>query len=324
MPSCAGVDDVPSDGLEPLAPPAPRKSALAFFGVVLALFLPGLLAQALHVFAGLVWSELFVFLLPALVLTTGSNLRAVPYLRLGRVRPAPVALGALIGAAGTILAMAVMAAAQRVMPRSWDRDVRRREALRPLARRARRARLLATVVAPVCEEIAFRGYLQTTLLARRTRASPSRDRPCCSRSSTSTRSASPRSSCSARSSAGSRGDRARSGRRSRLTRRTTASCRSSRSLPREGHRRWSTLRLAILGAPRARGGGARRRSSPRSGRSRAGRSGRRPPSRSGPSDPSTGSACDASRGLHVAMLVGVQSCSRSLAVRMGALPGAGR
>ena len=55
MPSCAGVDDVHSDGLEPpLAPPAPRKSALAFFGVVLALFLPGLLAQALHVFAGLV------------------------------------------------------------------------------------------------------------------------------------------------------------------------------------------------------------------------------------------------------------------------------
>jgi membrane protease YdiL (CAAX protease family) len=171
VPSCAGVDDVHSDGFEPpLAPPAPRKSALAFFGVVLALFLPGLLAQALHVFAGLVWSELFVFLLPALVLTTGSNLRAVPYLRLGRVRPAPVALGALIGAAGTILAMAVMAAAQRVMPRSWIEtfDVARLFD-RSLAERAVLA-LLATVVAPVCEEIAFRGYLQTTLLARRTPA----------------------------------------------------------------------------------------------------------------------------------------------------------
>ncbi len=171
MPSCAGVEDVHSDGPEaPLAPPAPRKSALAFFAIVLALFLPGIFAQALHVFAGLVWSELFVFLLPALVLTTGSNLRAVPYLRLGRVRPAPVALGALVGAAGTILAMAVMAAAQRVMPRSWIEtfDVARLFD-RSLAERAVLA-LLATLVAPVCEEIAFRGYLQSTLLCRRTPA----------------------------------------------------------------------------------------------------------------------------------------------------------
>jgi CAAX protease family protein len=163
--------DAPPAGFEPPpAPSAPPKSALAFFGVLLALFLPGLLAQALHVLAGLVWSELFVFLVPALVLTTGSNLRAVPYLRLGRVRPAPVVLGALCGVAGTILAMAVMAAAQRVMPRTWIEafDVAKLFD-RPLAERAVLA-LVATLVAPLCEEIAFRGYLQTTILTRKTPA----------------------------------------------------------------------------------------------------------------------------------------------------------
>jgi hypothetical protein len=163
--------DVPPTGLEPPLPPrAPSKSALAFFGVLLALFLPGLLAQGLHVLAGLVWSELFVFLVPALVLTTGSNLRPVSYLRLGRVRAAPVVLGALCGAAGTMLAMAVMAAAQRVMPRSWIETFDVAKLFdRPLAERAVLA-FVATLVAPLCEEIAFRGYLQTTILARRTPA----------------------------------------------------------------------------------------------------------------------------------------------------------
>lgn len=167
MPSCAGVDASP-DGLEPpRAPRAPPKSALAFFGILLGLFLPGLLAQSLHGVAGLVWSEVFVFLVPAFVLTTGSNLRPLPYLRLGRARPAAVLLGALCGVAGTILAMAVMAAAQRVMPRSWIEafDVAKLFD-RPLAERAVLA-LVATFLAPLCEEVAFRGYLQTTLLTRR-------------------------------------------------------------------------------------------------------------------------------------------------------------
>ena len=108
MPSCAGVDaSTPTASSRPSRPPAPEERARVLRGL-LALFLPGLLAQTLHVFAGLVWSELFVFLLPALVLTTGSNLRARPYLGCA-LRPAPVVLGALAGGAGTLLAMAVMA-----------------------------------------------------------------------------------------------------------------------------------------------------------------------------------------------------------------------
>jgi membrane protease YdiL (CAAX protease family) len=170
VPSSAGVDASPEAAQPTPAPPAP-KSALAFFAVLLALFLPGLLAQAIHVFVGLVWSELFVFLLPALVLATGSNLKAVPYLRLGRVRPAPLVLGALAGAAGTLLAMGVMAGAQRLMPRSWIETFDLAKLFdRSLAERVVLA-VVATLVAPVCEEIAFRGYLQTTLLSRRGPAS---------------------------------------------------------------------------------------------------------------------------------------------------------
>ena len=167
MPSCAGVDPRPAPTDPTAAPPPPPKNALAFFGVMLALFLPGLLAQALHVFAGLLWSELFVFLLPTLALVLGSNLRAVPYLRLGRARAAAVVLGALCGVAGTLLAMGVMAAAQRVMPRSWVETFDVAKLFdRSLAERVLLA-LIATFVAPPCEEIAFRGYLQTTLLSRR-------------------------------------------------------------------------------------------------------------------------------------------------------------
>ena len=162
-------DAVEPDPTEPAPPPAPagRKSALAFFGLLLALFLPGLLAQALHVVVGLLWTELFVFLLPPFVLAAGSNLVPRAYLALGRVRPSILATGALVGAAGTVLAMAIMAVAQRLMPPAWVRtfDVAKLfEA--PLAERIAIA-AVATIVAPVCEEIAFRGYLQSTLLSRR-------------------------------------------------------------------------------------------------------------------------------------------------------------
>jgi membrane protease YdiL (CAAX protease family) len=160
---------VEPDATAPAPPPAPagRKSAAAFFGLLLVLFLPGLLAQTIHVVVGLLWTELFVFLLPPFVLAAGSNLEPRAYLALDRVRSSVVALGALVGVAGTLLAMAIMALSQRLLPPVWVRtfDVARLfEA--PLAERIAIA-AIATLVAPVCEEIAFRGYLQSTLLSRR-------------------------------------------------------------------------------------------------------------------------------------------------------------
>ena len=158
---------------EPAAAPAPAsgKSALAFFGVLLALWLPGALAQSVSLPAGLAWTEVFVFLLSALVATAGSNLRAVPYLGLRAARPAALALGALTGAAGYLVAGAVLTLTQQVVPARWVEvfdPVRLFEGPRSeqLALAA-----VATLLAPVCEEIAFRGYLQTTLALRRGPAS---------------------------------------------------------------------------------------------------------------------------------------------------------
>jgi membrane protease YdiL (CAAX protease family) len=149
------------------APSPGRKSALAFFGVLLALWFPGALAQAVNLPFGLAWTELFAFLLSALVATAGSNLRAGPYLRLGPAHPAALALGALCGAAGYLFAGSMVSLTQRLLPS------RIFEAFDPMrlfeGPRSERLALaaVATLLAPACEEIAFRGYVQTTLGLRR-------------------------------------------------------------------------------------------------------------------------------------------------------------
>lgn len=157
---------------QPDPPPAPpaatgRKSALAFFGVLLVLWFPGAMAQSVALPLGLAWTELFVFLLSALVAAAGSNLSAKPYLRLGPARPAAVALGALAGGAGYLFAGSILTLTQRLAPARWV------EAFDPvrLFEGPPRERLLlaavAVVLAPPCEEIAFRGYVQSTLGLRR-------------------------------------------------------------------------------------------------------------------------------------------------------------
>ncbi len=159
------MDPLPEPSPEPA--PSGRKSALAFFGVLVALWLPGAVAQSAVLPLGLAWTEIFGFLLAALVATAGSNLRAGAYLRLGPARPAALALGALAGVAAYVFAGSILNLTQRVVPPRWL------EVFDPvrLFEGPRTERLLlaavATALAPVCEEIAFRGYLQTTLGLRR-------------------------------------------------------------------------------------------------------------------------------------------------------------
>ncbi len=158
----------PSPETSPSAPAqVPHKSALAFSGAVLLLLLPGLLAQQAHPVLGLAWTEIFVFLVPAWIAAAGSNLRVASYLRLGPASPAAVALGALIGAAGYLLAVALMVATQRLLPREWVHafDLGRLFEGPVWERVALSAE--AALLAPVCEEAAFRGYVQTTLALRR-------------------------------------------------------------------------------------------------------------------------------------------------------------
>lgn len=147
--------------------PAGNKSAIAFFGVLVALFLPALLAQQASPVAGLAATQVFGFLLPAVVATVGSNLRVAPYLRLRPPRPALLVLGALAGAAASLVAIGVMMLTERLLPRSWVEayDLARLFEGPPWERVALAG--VAAVLAPACEEITFRGYVQSTLSLRR-------------------------------------------------------------------------------------------------------------------------------------------------------------
>jgi len=154
---------------QPEGSPAPlAKSALAFAAVLFALVLPDLAAQISSPRTGLAWSELFAILLPALWATAGSNLLVLPWLGLVRPRMPALLLGALLGAAGFVAAEGVMSLWVLAIPRRMLEgfpDVARIFEGPPLSRALVTA--LAVLLAPLCEEIAFRGYLLRTLGLRR-------------------------------------------------------------------------------------------------------------------------------------------------------------
>lgn len=132
--------------------------------MLLVLVLPDLVAQASNRVLGLAWSELFTMLLPAAVAAAGANLKPARYLGFDRPRALPIALGALLGGAGFLAASGVMALWVIVLPRrvlEWFPDVGRIFEGPPFARAVVIA--VAGLLAPVCEEAAFRGYLQRTL-----------------------------------------------------------------------------------------------------------------------------------------------------------------
>ena len=151
----------------PPAAPAGSKSALAFFAVLLALFPPALLAQWSSPVAGLAATQLFAFLVPVLVATAGSNLRVVPYLRLRPPRPVLVLLGALVGGAAYLVAGAIMTLTQRMLPGSWVKAYDLTRLFEGPAWERIALAAVAALLAPACEELTFRGYLQTTLSLRR-------------------------------------------------------------------------------------------------------------------------------------------------------------
>ncbi|WP_242392886.1 CPBP family intramembrane glutamic endopeptidase [Anaeromyxobacter oryzisoli] len=161
---------IPAPPGPPPAPAPPRKSATLFFLTLVLLFLPGLVAQSLSRAGGIAWSELFVFFLPPVIFAAGSNLRPVALLGLGRPRARELALAALVGVAAFLVANGVMALWSRLLP---ARVLRLFDVARvfdaPLGERIAIA-VVASVLAPVCEETAFRGYLQRTIALRRSPA----------------------------------------------------------------------------------------------------------------------------------------------------------
>ncbi len=160
------MDPSPPQAPSPPSPPArpTAAAAIGFYTVLLALVLFEGLAQLASPVLGLAWSELFTMLLPALVAAAGSNLRVVPYLGLGRPQALPVALGALCGVAGYLAAAGLAGLWISILPRELAErfpDVSRIFRGPVPVQVAMTA--LAAGLAPVCEEAAFRGYLQRTL-----------------------------------------------------------------------------------------------------------------------------------------------------------------
>jgi membrane protease YdiL (CAAX protease family) len=113
---------------------------------------------------GLVWTELFVFLLPSVIAATGSNLRPGPFLRLAR-RPTArqVALGAATGVALFFAAAGIMSLTTLVVPRSWVDTFDVSHLFHGSPRQLVAMALIASLLAPFAEEVAFRGYLLSAL-----------------------------------------------------------------------------------------------------------------------------------------------------------------
>jgi membrane protease YdiL (CAAX protease family) len=149
------------------APPA-QKSALGFFLLLMVLYAGlGGTAQSFHPLAGLLWTEVFVFLLPPVLFAAGSNLRPAPFLLLERRPPARlVALGAGSGLALFLAAGGIMSLTTQVLPRSWVESFDVTRLFEGTRGHQVGMVLVASVLAPIAEEVAFRGYLLSALRTR--------------------------------------------------------------------------------------------------------------------------------------------------------------
>jgi len=153
----------------PLPAPAPEKSALAFFLLVLALYATlGTLAQARSRLFGFAWSETFTLLVPSLAVAAGSNLRPGRALLLARrPRAAALALALLVGAASSFGADALMALEALVLPSRFVAAFDLSSLFTSGSPFSRVALALgAAVLAPFCEEAAFRGWVLCALRSR--------------------------------------------------------------------------------------------------------------------------------------------------------------
>ncbi|MBI5070825.1 MAG: CPBP family intramembrane metalloprotease [Deltaproteobacteria bacterium] len=152
----------------PSPPAPPRAGASLFFLVVLLLHaVAGGAAQAVALLPGLLWSQLFAFLLPGFAAAAGANLDPRRFLLLRRPPvPAQLWLGALAGLAAFATAAPLAGLWSLLLPDAWLRSFD----LAPLFQGglAERAALvvLTSLAAPVCEEVAFRGYLLSALRLR--------------------------------------------------------------------------------------------------------------------------------------------------------------
>ena len=153
--------------LPPPSPPPDQGKSGSLFALTLALLLPaGLYAQLASPLGGLIWTELFVFLLPAVVATAGSNLEARAWLRLRAPSTAGAGLAFVVGSSGWFLGSALFAAVRAVAPAGLVQRYDLSRLFEGSWVEQGAFALTATLVAPLCEEVAFRGYLTSAWLSR--------------------------------------------------------------------------------------------------------------------------------------------------------------
>ena len=153
--------------MEPEVPqPLARPRAASYLLALAALFPVGLAAQALSPAAGLTWTQLFVFALPAAALVARRGLAPAPFLRLGAPPGRALALAVPVGFAALLAGGALQALWSTALPAALRRafDVGRLFDQPPLEQVV--VVLAATALAPVCEELAFRGHLLSALRLR--------------------------------------------------------------------------------------------------------------------------------------------------------------
>lgn len=152
------------------APPAGAALGL-FVAVALAFPFLGGLAQLANISFGLLWTELFLFLLPAWFLVRLFRSDAGAWLRLLRPPPAAVALGFLCGLANYPLTGALEAVVRGYVVAHWPKVAHMFDiaasTLGSVAGWQRAVLLLAVgFAAPLCEETMFRGLILRSLSRR--------------------------------------------------------------------------------------------------------------------------------------------------------------
>lgn len=165
-----GPLDVLPHEFPPLWPPSRRPlPGLTYFVIVAGAYvLLGSVAQFRFLPLGIWWSQLFLFVVPTLLVLRARGFRPLAFLRFDRL-PASRQLAPAAGVAVAVYfsASALMAACEEAAPPQWVQrfDISR---LLGTVHGPWQAVLFASVIvgAPIAEETVFRGYLQPALAAR--------------------------------------------------------------------------------------------------------------------------------------------------------------
>lgn len=152
-------------------PPSPASAVppgvLVFLLALAPLFMLGLLAQAAHPVFGLAWTEVFVLFLPAVIAAEAAGFRPAPLLRLRWPGAKRVAFGFAVGVAGYVFASGLMVAAMQVLPAEWVERFDVGKLFELPGWQPAGVAVVASVLAPLCEEVTFRGYVLSALARRR-------------------------------------------------------------------------------------------------------------------------------------------------------------